>query len=168
MRGISQQTKGISNLIAYVLLITLTISISVLVYSWLKLWTAPGAESCPEGVNIIITNYTCSTNELEITLKNKGRFTVDGYYVRVHNITNPEFGLYTLFSSAVSPYEERIEPGNETTKTYIYIKTDPSNIDIKNMQTITFIEVQPFIDTTKNRILCKDHTSIKINNCFVD
>jgi hypothetical protein len=165
MRGIFRSNKGISELIAYVLLITLTISLSVLVYGWLKLYVAPGQESdCPEGVNLIISNYQCSEGSLEVTIKNKGRFTVDGFYVRVHNISNPEFGLYTLYSIATNGAE--IEPGEEFTYTYNSIKGNPP-MDLSNLGGVTLIEVQPVIGTDTNMILCSDYTSLKINDCDV-
>lgn len=165
MRGIFHSNKGISELIAYVLLITLTISISVLVYGWLKLYVAPGQESdCPEGVNLIISNYQCSSGSLEVTLKNKGRFNVDGFYVRVHNSSNPEFGLYTLYSIASNGAE--IKPGEEFNYAYSSIKGTPP-IPLSNLGEITLIEVQPVIGTETNMILCSDYVSLKVGDCDV-
>lgn len=165
MRGTFHSNKGVSELIAYVLLITLTISISVLVYGWLKLYVAPGQQSdCPEGVNLIISNYQCNSGSLEVTLKNKGRFTVDGFYIRVHNTSNPELGLYTLYSTATNGAE--IEPGAEFSYTYSSIKGNPP-IELSNLGEITLIEVQPVIGTETNMILCSDYTSLKIDNCDV-
>ncbi|MFA5061457.1 MAG: hypothetical protein WC494_04045 [Candidatus Pacearchaeota archaeon] len=165
MRGIFHSNRGISELIAYVLLITLTISISVLVYGWLKLYVAPGQESdCPEGVNLIISNYRCSPGNLEVTIKNKGRFTIDGFYVRVHNISNPEFGLYTLHSIAANGAE--ISPGEEFNYTYNSIKGNPP-VDLSNLGEVTLIEVQPMIGTETNMILCSDYTSLKIEDCDI-
>lgn len=165
MKDTFRSNKAISELIAYVLLITLTISISVLVYGWLRLYVAPGQVSdCPEGVSLVISDYTCSSGSLEVTLKNKGRFTIDGFYARVHNISDPGLGLYTLHS--VPPTGVEIKPGEEIVFTYNSIKGSPP-IGLNNLNEITFIEIQPIKGTDTNMILCSDYTSLKINDCDV-
>ncbi|MDP2947085.1 MAG: hypothetical protein Q8N88_03135 [Nanoarchaeota archaeon] len=152
------QKKGVSEIVAYVLLITLTISISILVYAWLKLYFNPSdAEECPDGVNVIVTNYSCVSGSaglpgsLQITLKNKGMFSFDGYLLRVHDDPNATFGIYTL--GLKSGNEVEIAPGNSLTKNY----------ELGSLNKITYLEIQPFIDSKKNRVLCKDYTSMKIS-----
>ena len=102
MISISRQNKldkkGLSEIIAYVLLISITIALSVIVYGWLKFYVS-GDEvvSCDEGVNLIIKNFDCyGSDNLTITLENKGRFSVDGFVLRVHNRTDADFGFYIL------------------------------------------------------------------------
>jgi hypothetical protein len=166
MKNTSLTNKGVSELIAYVLLVTLAITVSIIVYGWLRLWVAPGTEAeCPQGVNVIITDYTCGMDKLDITIKNKGRFSVHGYFVRVHNVTDPKFGLYTLNNPAYIDNLDYLPPGEERTRTYSLIKNP--EISIANMGKITLIEVQPFVQDEVNRILCEDYTSIKIENCSV-
>ena len=48
MRALSplnKKKKGLSNVVAYVLLIAITISISTIVYTWLKNYTSGGNEA---------------------------------------------------------------------------------------------------------------------------
>ncbi len=93
----SNNKRGISTIIAYVLLISITLSLSVMVFNWLKLYTNPDEISeCPDGVSISITNYNCqeSTNNFLYTLKNTGRFTIKSVQTKINNQTNATFGMY--------------------------------------------------------------------------
>ena len=92
-----RRKKGLSNLIAYVLLISISLSLSVMVYGWLKFYVG-GAEvvECPSNTNVIIDSYTCSSSNLTVTIKNKGLFDVDGYVLRVHDRVGAEFGVYVF------------------------------------------------------------------------
>ena len=101
---LSRDRSALSNVVGYVLLISITIGLSVLVYNWLRFYVSEGdVEECPEGVNVIIRNYECSASHIEfgpgrlkVILKNKGRFTVDGYVLRVHDRPGAEFGFYVF------------------------------------------------------------------------
>ena len=155
MRVISRiDKKGISNLIAYVLLISLTLSISVVVYGWLVGFANPGdIEVCPSGTNLVIKDYSCDFDgrKIELVIQNKGRFTVDGFYLRGHNSTNATLGLYNIFSGI-----EEISPGDILTKEYSW----PASSVMSG--SLTFLEIQPFVEG-KNRVLCDDVIRMKIN-----
>ena len=82
MKNLSQlnkKKKALSNIIAYVLLISISLSLSVIVYNWLKFYVSEDdVETCSDGVNVIIENYECyqfnkTTNKsgwLKVILKN--------------------------------------------------------------------------------------------------
>lgn len=153
MKVILQHKKGISEIIAYVLLISLTISLSVMVYAWLKLYVNPStAEECPEGVNVIVVDYTCvpktsaASGHIDVTLKNKGMFTVNGYILRVSDKPDANIGIYTLTTSG-----QEMVPGNS------------SNFQKDVSYNITYLEVQPFVNGKKNSIQCEDFTTLKVN-----
>tara|TARA_B100001971_G_scaffold172133_1_gene164677 strand:+ start:14 stop:505 length:492 start_codon:yes stop_codon:yes gene_type:complete len=136
---LGKQKKGLSNMVAYVLLITITIALSILVYNWLQFYVgASDLEKCPDGVNLVIQNYTCNkgpNGNVSITLKNKGLFEVDGFILRVHDRVGADFGFYTLNSSgAVVPV------GGLDSKNYLF-----SDYSSEGFQTVTLIEVQPII-----------------------
>jgi hypothetical protein len=81
--------KAITELIAYVLLIGLAITLSILVYNWLRFYVMPyEAKACPDGVSLILQEYSCSAGKINITVKNKGLFKIDGYLVKVNNETD--------------------------------------------------------------------------------
>ncbi len=152
MSGIKK--RGLSNLVAYVLLITITISLSVFVYGWLKTYVSgEEVETCPSNVNIIISGYECVSGvsgNLSVKLKNKGLFNVDGYVLRVHDRLDAEFGFFVLDNTGAA-----IAPGDEINITYNF--TDYPGEPLTD---VTFIEVQPFI-LEDGRVACETHASQK-------
>ncbi|MDD3993925.1 MAG: hypothetical protein PHX15_01885, partial [Candidatus Nanoarchaeia archaeon] len=87
--------KGISNIIGYVILISITISLSILVYNWLSFYVQEDTTpKCPDGISISIEDYSCSPSMISIKLKNRGRFSIDGYIMKVHDDINAELGMY--------------------------------------------------------------------------
>lgn len=68
--------KGISELISYVLLITLALAMAGGVYAYLRFYAEnPLPEEQCDGISIAIENYVCEDDEMTITIKNTGRFT---------------------------------------------------------------------------------------------
>jgi len=93
--------KGVSVIVGYVLLVMIGISMSVLVYQWLKFQVEPGDEiKCPDEVSLIIEEieYNCLQEgyDLIIDVKNKGFFTFNGYIIRVNDDPGAEIGIYVL------------------------------------------------------------------------
>ncbi len=86
--------KGVSILVGYVLLITFVIFMGAIIYSWMKSYVPQEDLDCPEDVSIFIKEYDCSSQELNLTLKNNGKFNIGGYFIRVTN--DPQAGLATI------------------------------------------------------------------------
>jgi len=108
--------KGISGMVAYALLIAIAITLSILVYNWLRFY-ASGSDipECPTSVNIVIDEYTCMKDPngfLNITLANRGLFTIDGYTLRIHDRVGAEFGLYTINATGSVVLPGEIVKGN--------------------------------------------------------
>lgn len=70
-------------MIGYIFLITVTIVISTIVFQQLKTYVPTETLECPEGVSVFLkeTTYDCVNKELNITLRNNGRFSVAGYFI---------------------------------------------------------------------------------------
>ena len=154
---LSRNKSALSNMVAYVLLISIAIVLSVLVYNWLRFYVSEDdVDECPPGVNIIIGSYECyMTNEfgpgrLVVVLKNKGRFTIDGYVLRVHDRPEADFGFYVFDDVGVA-----ISPGEEYERTYEFVDYD---FDGYNISTVTLVEVQPFL-MDEEGINCKSYAS---------
>lgn len=157
--------KGISAIVGYVLLISITLALSVMVYSWLRFYVSEDkVEECPENVQIIINGYECYNRvvglggtesnpaNLTIQLKNKGLFTVDGYTIRVHDREGAEFGIYVLNDTGKS-----LLPGEEHTETYVFDNSiEPE--DVRELFAITIVEVQPFM-MDDNKVICQSYIS---------
>jgi hypothetical protein len=164
MRALSRlgnKKNGLSNVVAYVLLISITLSLSVFVYGWLKFYVSEDdMEGCPSGVNIIIKDYECvlpdsegEGGRLSVTLKNKGLFTIGGYVLRVHDRPDANFGFY-VFNEAKS---SRV-PGMEWSDTYYFSE---HIVDGYELQNVTFLEVQPFV-LLGAKVNCQVHASQKV------
>ena len=154
---LSKNKSALSNMVAYVLLISIVVGLSILVYNWLSFYVSEeDIDECSEGVSIIISSYECfltnsfGDGSLTVVLKNKGRFTTDGYILRVHDRPGADFGFYLLDDTGVS-----LVPGEEHGETYEFKDYDFDGYELK---TATLVEVQPFIMDDGN-ISCKSHTS---------
>jgi len=173
---LNKKKRGLSNVIGYVILISITLSLSVMVYAWLRFYvTGEEMEKCSENVNVIIKNYQCFAansegdgGSLNITLKNKGLFTVDGYELRVHTRFGAEFGMFLLNDTGTE-----ILPGNEYSDYYEFEREDlrfdidgDGFIDDK-LETITLIEVQPFVlsDDGSGSVRCKSFAIQRVDSC---
>jgi len=137
--------KGLSEIIAYVLLISIAVAISLLVYPWLKSYISVSDDKpvCHEGVAIIIKNYSCdaSIKQLNLSLQNKGLFTIKGFLVKTNSRANADFGINSINDSGVS-----LEVGEEVYGVY----------DLTDIPTPALVEVQAFESDSKNpKILCR-------------
>jgi hypothetical protein len=78
--------KGVSEMISYVLLVIIAVSISALVYTYLKndICVFCPAPECREGTSIIVEDYWCDKTNLKInlTIYNKGLFNVTAVFIR--------------------------------------------------------------------------------------
>lgn len=86
--------KGMSVIVGYVLLITFTAVIGVLVFQWMKSYTPKEEINCPYGSSLLIQNYTCSSNILILTIVNDGKFDIGGYFI--YATDSPEEELATI------------------------------------------------------------------------
>lgn len=140
---VMKNKKGLSEIIAYVLLISIAVAISILVYGWLKgQVTVNEGISCPDGVSLIIENYSCSyaTKVLSLNLQNKGFFDIEGYNVKVNNRTGADFGIYSINESGV-----KILVGKEFYSIY----------SLNSVSKPVLVDVQPIVLVKGKRAFCK-------------
>ena len=100
--------RGISIVMGYVLLIVIAIALSGFVYTWLRFWVPSDDNAvCPDSVVIVVKNLNCEGNNLNVTLENKGLFTIDGFIMRVNNRSESQIGIYKI-----EDYIGDIRPGD--------------------------------------------------------
>lgn len=77
--------KGVSAIIGYVLLIVFAVSMSGVVYSWLRRSIPKQQEACPDGVSIEVSgvDHDSGNKEISFTLLNRGLFSINGVTVRI-------------------------------------------------------------------------------------
>ena len=91
-----QDKRGLSLMIGYVLLIVIAVVMSMIVYQYIKTYIPKEGLDCPEGVSVFIkeAKYDCVNNNLDVTIKNNGRFNIAGYFI--HATTSADQELATL------------------------------------------------------------------------
>ncbi len=81
--------KALSEIVGYTILIVIALSLSVMVYAFLKIYVPKEKVECNEDVVLIIDDVSCSLSngQLNMTLVNRGLFRADAAYVRFGNAT---------------------------------------------------------------------------------
>ena len=174
-----QKKRGVSEMVGYILLITIGIAMSIIVFTWLKGYVPSGAIECSEGVSIFIKSSTCTGNTLEIELKNNGRFALRGFLIHATTTEEQELATQDLstFYSGLKGNQEIIF-GLDANKNGL----DPNSeglysFDLSTLgKTIYFIEVIPTRYETvngKNKVATCTKAKVKqdivcpnINNLF--
>ena len=72
--------KAVSLMISYVLLIVIAITMSIIVFSYLKtVANVKPVIDCKSGTSIFIEDYKCGQGKIKLTLKNNGLFNISGF-----------------------------------------------------------------------------------------
>lgn len=145
--------KGLSEVVSYVLLIGIAISLSFLVYAFAKNLVPVKVKECPESVSLSVENYSCdiNLNEMGFRIKNTGLFNISGYMLRITNKTSGK----AVYNLDIDPVPENMAPAEE--KDY--------HVDYSYYNNITRIEIQPYI-YDKERVYCKNSiTKQEIEAC---
>ena len=95
--------SGVSLMVSYVLLILIAVALSLLVFSYLKIYIPSNQKpECANDFSLIIQSLSCSLatdpNEMTITLQNKGLFNADGVLIRIRD---PQFKVKTDFEEEI-------------------------------------------------------------------
>ena len=162
--------KALSEIISYVLLIVIALSLAAGVFSWVKFYVPQGEkEKCPEETALSISDYVCDNKTLSVTIVNKGYFNIDGFFIKAANESNKpavrmlnstEYlmtrafgaGRYEFTLTGDSPLK------NEQSKT---LQFDYAPID-----SIKRLQIQPYINANKTKgVLLCPYIEIPIDNC---
>jgi len=157
-------------MISYVLLVSMVLVLSVGVFSWLKLAADVKPEpDCKDDTSIIITDYACdpdsTVQNFKLTLKNNGRFNIDGIILTVGDDADKAPSIYLIPEFLGGGGEGGTIPGhyffNDPLKPGVVLEnvdfldktSGTESIDFTNIE---IIEVQPFIVKEGERILCQE------------
>lgn len=155
----NKSKKGISAIIGYVILVSITISLSILVYNWLSDYVQEDTTpKCPEGITLSIEDYTCSSDEVSLKIKNRGRFSVDGYTLKINDDMEAQQGLYE-FEEDILFLDETINGESLKPEELFYKTHDVSYLDLSQ---ITLVEIQPIKIENNNIIFCSDIVTKKV------
>ena len=108
--------KGVSPVVAGVILIAVAVIVGTMVSSWVTSWTATQTSSTPTcAVNtqyvIDSTTYTSSTNELRLKITNRGSEGIYGFEITVDNSTDI-LRFSTVTESPNTSYTSKLTQGN--------------------------------------------------------
>lgn len=80
---LQKDKKGISIMIGYVLLIVIAIGLSIMVFTYLRLYLPKDVPVCDVDVSLSAENVVCENGIVDITLRNNGLFNIDGAFIRI-------------------------------------------------------------------------------------
>ncbi|MBU2612798.1 MAG: hypothetical protein KKB62_03700 [Nanoarchaeota archaeon] len=119
-----ESKKGVSEVVGYVLLITFGIVLAVLVYGYLRTYIPSEEISCPDGVSLFVQDYSCGANSINITIKNNGKFNVEGYFI--HATRTPDQPIATLDLS--KSFNRVLSDDGFNTTGVVYFHIDTSSL----------------------------------------
>ncbi len=147
--------KGVSIVVGYVILIALALTMSGVVYMWIKTYVPADSLNCPSGVSIFIkkSKFNSTDSTLNITIKNNGKFNLGGYFIQVTNDSSQELATIDISTYLNTSYSGQIlgnsvlfsvDAGNslEPTKEASYIFDIPSTIGTPYSLRITPLRFQ--------------------------
>ncbi len=155
MSGLLQQDKrGVSEVIGYVILIVIAISLSVGVYAFLRQQVPQNQPMCPEDVSLSIETVKCSGNVLNVTLSNRGLFSVEGAIVKTGDVGSAYKQIICLNSFGVG--DPSCSLFNATSVSHVtLIPGDSWKMSVPYTQTGTReIEVEPIFMLEGKQLLC--------------
>ncbi len=157
----NKDKRGVSILVSYVLLITLALALAAGTYYFLRTYAEKPLpeEGCPEGTNVVIENYSCEDNMLDITLKNRGLHSITGVYIKIANESESEL-LYD-FWEITSRYDPTCIKSNNCTPCELYPGGECSETDIP-YNIIKKIVIIPYKAEGSYTSLC-DNAVISLN-----
>ena len=137
----------------YAILIVIAISLSVMVYAFLRLYIPKEKVECNQEINLIIQDYSCSSSpqELNLTIANKGLFKADAAYLRLGLVgqkTKPQINKnnFLLFGPGNSP---GLNPGES------FSSNDYDNFDVSLSREYE-LELEPVVIINKQLVACQN------------
>jgi len=149
--------KAMSEVIGVVLLIIITVGIAILVYNYLELLVPKEKPECPDGISLTVKKAVCSLNStsstvegnITIIIENRGRFAVDGAYIRVGPANRK---VRELINKNNLYFEESGGLIPENTFSKIYNFSDSQIISAGE----NVLEVEPFIGPPGKAAICEN------------
>lgn len=83
-------------MVGYILLITLGIVMAAMAYNYLKTYVPSDSLDCPAGTSLMLKSQTCSGDQLNLTIKNNGKFNIEGMLVMASTAQDQELATHDL------------------------------------------------------------------------
>lgn len=165
--------RGESTILGYVLLIVLAIGMAGAVYAYLKFQLPQQQPTCPQGVSISVAAMNCSQGSFQITLHNRGLFSVNGSYIKIGeqdrvykelvNCPGPEQHAplcQIYFNTGPSAYvPQPLQPGASWTASFPYTGVGPREVQIEPLVIV------PDVPAERNQVLCNEAVISTVVQC---
>ncbi len=164
--------RGVSEMVAYVILISIAMGLAVAIFAYLSYVVniVKPPFDCKEGTSISLEDYGCNPDlgEINLTIRNNGRFNVDGIIVKFSDnsskepviMLKPQYsGTTGLFSAATKGHFsfDILPPGDiPRVAKFTIMQDNLPPYDIKD-GTLKIIQIQPFI-RDKKKVACTGTT----------
>ena len=99
---LKRNKRGVSIMVGYILLVAAVLAMSAVVYTWMKTYVPKDSIQCPEGVSVYAKKINCVDGEIELIIKNNGRFDINGFFIRGTINENQEIGTEDLSKVCVA------------------------------------------------------------------
>lgn len=152
-------------MVGYALLIAMALSLSLLVYAWLKAYTPGAVEPCPDDVAIVLADISCDNagNTMNLTLQNKGLFNIYGFYIKasnstgipIYNLKNASGAEDDIFNQGVVRAGSDFRSNEKRRWVFNY----------SHINRVNKIEIEPFISRNSEEILCTNAAITEEVNC---
>jgi len=147
--------RGVSIIIGYVILVSMAIGLSVLVYNWVIHYVpSDDVAECPEGTSLSVFNVRCQmiSHTLNFTVKNTGLFSIDGFVAKVND--KETVGVFLMNRS-----DEELLPGDDEdyVNGYLDISLGGVSSDLK------LLELQPFVNVGGEDSFCQPSVKVRLD-----
>ncbi|MFH1358603.1 MAG: hypothetical protein ABIH37_01820 [archaeon] len=173
--------KAVSLMLSYVILISIAIAMAATIFVWLKVAVNPETiPDCGEGTSILINDYDCKIGSFTLTLKNNGRFIIDGFSLQVGDnpMRQPIIHLLPDDPNEITTdghflFTPPLEPGQEFDAVFSNVMDSGSGRKIVDFNQIVNIKVQPFVfhekdGVKKDKIFCTVGViSQTLEDCYI-
>ncbi|MEM4230467.1 MAG: hypothetical protein QXF25_01155 [Candidatus Pacearchaeota archaeon] len=160
IKPIRKNKKGVSEIIAYALLLVFAVSMSGLVYSWLRKSIPKIEEKCPDGVSIEIASYFKESEGkvAHINITNRGLFAINGFSFRLKDASGKICAISGI--GCVENSNECTKQGEKLIFLYPLNSSKTREISISSTCSIGEVEIVPMKliekDTKKEWSICEN------------
>ena len=165
--------KAVSEIVSYMLLIMIALSLAVGVYSFMKFYVPSndkGAETCPNDIALYLVDYSCNQSIINLIIENKGMFNVDGFLIKGSNDSDmiPIIALNSTNEKLLIYFPPGFYDFNTTEGTTLKPGiTKSANFSYTELGNLARIAIQPYIFSEKIQdiVFCDNIITSYPKNC---
>jgi hypothetical protein len=177
--SIIKNKKAISVMVGYILLVTLGMVMAVMVYGYLKTYVPSDPLDCPPGTSLMLKEQNCANYQLNLTIKNNGKFNIEGMMIMASTSPGQEIATHDLTQYLNNQTGDGVNAVNNLGNYILYSHEENENMKPNDEKFYVFnlndtftyynVEIIPirFQDekSTKRYVLCSEGKLKEELNC---